>query len=60
MIQAGDGPRLALEALSEVTCADFDSYGAIEAGVARAKDLAHPPGTQRGDDLIGPQSSVCR
>jgi hypothetical protein len=60
MVQAGDGPRLALEALGEVARANLDRNRPIQSRVARAKDLAHPPGTQRGDDLIGPQSSVCR
>jgi hypothetical protein len=60
MVQAGDGASFALKALGEVTCADLDGDGAIQAGVPRAKNLAHPACTQRSDDLIGPQPSVCR
>ena len=60
MIQAGDGPRLALEALGKAAGAYLDGDGAIQAGVARPEDLAHTSGTQRGQDLIGPESSVCR
>jgi hypothetical protein len=62
MREGGGGPGLALEALQPVgVCGDVlrqDLEGdlAIELGVARAVDLAHPPGTERGEDLVTPET----
>jgi hypothetical protein len=40
MIERGDGPRLALEAIREALFRDLDGDDAIQARVARLVDLA--------------------
>lgn len=58
MIQAGDGFRLALEALANVRVRgealgqDLDRDRSVEGHVARAIDLSHPTRAQRRDDLV--------
>ena len=60
VVQTGDGPRLALEALGEPAPAYLDGNSPVQTCVLRTEDLAHPAGTERGDDLVRPQSSLCR
>ena len=56
-----DGLGLALEAgqrvgvRRQVRREDLDGHLAIELRVARAVDLAHPPGAERREDLVGPE-----
>ena len=65
MIQAGDGPRLALEALlqirvgGEVLGQHLDGHGALQPRVARAIDFAHPARARRPHDLVGAQFCSC-
>ncbi len=64
MGQCRDRTRLALEAGERVGVArellgeDLDRDLAVEAVVAGAVDLAHPPGPQRREDLVTAEQSV--
>src|SRR2546426_11542953 len=64
MVQAGDGARLALEALpqfgvvGEVAGEDLDRYGPIESRVSRAIHFPHPARTTGREDLEGAQPSA--
>jgi len=64
MRERGDRARLALEAGAQVGIArdfrrkDLDRDGAIEPRVPRAIDLAHAAAAQRGEDLVGAESSA--
>ena len=59
MIQAGDGPRLALEALAafrligKMDGKNLDGDDAIQAGIPGAVDLAHATRVEEGKDLVG-------
>ena len=59
MVQARDGPSLAIEALPGVRTAgemlgqDLDGDGAIEPRVAGAVDLSHAARTECGLDFVG-------
>ena len=61
MVQAGHGPRFALEALAQVGVGremlgqDLEGDGAVEPRVLRAVDLAHPARPEGGQDLVGPE-----
>ena len=63
--EAGDGLGLPLEALSkdwvggELRGKDLQGDGAVQAGVVRSVDLAHPPGPDGLQDLEGAESSSC-
>jgi hypothetical protein len=58
MVEAGDRPRLALEPLADfrgggdVGRKNLDGDGAVEARVPSPVHLAHPAGSQRGQDLV--------
>ena len=56
---AANGPRLAVEAITEPFHGDFDCDVASEARVVRSIDFPHPAGTQRRDDLA-PSEFVIR
>src|SRR4026207_2224780 len=62
MIQAGNGPRFALEPLAqvglvrEVRMQHFDGDDAVEARVACTIHLAHPARADSRENLIRPQS----
>ena len=66
MRERGDGLRFALEARAAIRIAgnagrqDLDRDVAIEPRVARAVDLAHAAGADRGDHLIRPESGAGR
>src|SRR5206468_5400657 len=61
MVQAGDGARLALEALpqfgvaGEVAGEDLDRHGPVESRVSGAIHLAHPARATGREDLEGAQ-----
>src|SRR5688572_17101595 len=60
MAERGDRPRFALKALPAhaiglVLGKNLDRNIAIEPGITGPVDLAHPSGTQRRLDLIGPE-----
>ena len=57
MVEPGEEPRFTLEALDaaggrELRAQHLDRHRAIEPGVARAKDMAHPTGAEFGLDEI--------
>src|SRR5262249_32900849 len=58
MVEARDDARFAFEALPhffaqrQVAGKDFDRDGPVEAGVARAVDLAHASGTEEVEDFV--------
>src|SRR4029453_7022865 len=64
MVQAGDGPGFALEALAQVLIVgqvlgeDLDRDRAGETGVLRAVYLAHAPGPQWSEDLVGAETGA--
>ncbi len=66
VIERGDRPRLALEAPEAVRVAgqglgqDLDRHLAAEPRVARAVDLAHPPGPDEAEDLVRPEPHAGR
>ena len=55
MVQRGDGPDFALEALTRAGLEDLDGDGAVETGVAAFVDFPHASSANRREDLIGPQ-----
>jgi hypothetical protein len=63
--QRGDRARLALEALAPLAMGgdlggqDLDGDGAIEAGIARAPDLAHAADADDARDFVGPEPGAC-
>jgi hypothetical protein len=58
MAEAGDRPRLPLEALAQVGAGrevrgeHLDRDGAIQPRVTRAVHLPHAAGAERGEDLV--------
>jgi hypothetical protein len=64
MTQRGERLGLAFEALLEVRVGgdvfgeDFDSDGAIQAGVASFVNFAHPTRTDGGLDFVRPETSA--
>ena len=64
MLERGDGPRFALEPLTEIGVGgerrgqDFDGDEAIEPDVARLVDLAHAAGPQRAQDFIRTEANT--
>ena len=64
MIQRGEHVRLALEArhalgiVAEPVRDDLDRHVATELRVARAIDLAHAPGADKREDLVGAKASA--
>ena len=65
VVQAGDGPGFALEALAAfgvlatIGRQNLDRDGAVEARVVRPVDLAHAARAQGCQDLVGAESSSC-
>jgi len=65
VVERGEHLRLALEPgepvgiVDERVWKDLDGDVAIELRVARLVDLAHPAGTQHGDDLVWTQACPC-
>ena len=53
-------PRQSIRIAGQERRQDFQRDVAIELGVARAIDLAHTPGAERGEDLIRAESSAGR
>jgi hypothetical protein len=66
MIQRGNGMGLAVKAFAELRVAghvrrqDFDRDRAIETGIPRFVDFAHPAGAERRDDFIRTQTRAAR
>ncbi len=66
MVQRGRRTRFLLEAVKALRIAgktgreDFDGDVAPEARIARAIDLTHPTGTQRGNDFVGAEARPSR
>jgi hypothetical protein len=66
MVHGRDRARLLLKALLPVRIAgqrggqDFDGNVALQARIARAIDVAHPAGTERGDDFVRSETSAGR
>jgi hypothetical protein len=64
MVQRRNGLGLTLEAqaqvgvLGEMLGQHLDGHGAVEAGVPRPVHLAHPPGPQGAEDLVGTQAGT--
>jgi hypothetical protein len=58
VVEGGDGAGLALEAAQPLGVPkgflgqDLEGDLTSEAGVAGSIDFTHPPGTQRGEDLV--------
>ena len=65
VVQRADGTRFQLEASQPLGVRGqrggqhLDRDLAAEARIARAVHLAHPSGTERGDDLVGTQTGSC-
>jgi hypothetical protein len=58
MIQRGDGLRLTIEALRELSGGDFDRDIALQTQVAGSVYLSHATGTEGRQDFI--KARVCR
>src|ERR1700680_3084752 len=62
MIQAGNGPSLALEplpqfgAISKMRRQNLDGDDSVEAGIFGAVNLSHPARTHGGGDFVWPQA----
>ena len=65
MVERGDGPGLALEALAAfgIECRRVRQHlerdEPVEPRVPRFVDLAHTPAAERGDDLVRPETHAC-
>jgi hypothetical protein len=53
MIQRGNRLRLALEALAELSCGDFDRSVALQPGIVGAIDFAHAAFPDENNNLVG-------
>jgi hypothetical protein len=60
VVEAGDGPRFALETLGESPLAYLDGNGAIKTRVAGLVDFAHPSSAKQGNDFIRSQPRLRR
>ena len=64
MVQGGGGARLAVEAVQQLgvraRTQDLDGHGPAQAGVARAVHLAHGPGSEAADHLVGADARAGR
>src|SRR5260370_33382287 len=64
MVQAGNRPSLALEALPQIVAAadlrgeNLDSHLALQSSVAGAVHLSHPTGAQGRNNLVGSQTTA--
>ena len=58
MIQGRDGAGFALEAFGELLGGNFDGDVAVQAGIARAVDFAHPAGSDGGENFIRPEAGA--
>jgi hypothetical protein len=56
VVERGDGPRLALETLSELLVRSLDGDLATQARVLRQVDFAHAAGADLGNDLVGAEA----
>ena len=53
-------PRQAVAVAREGRRQDFDGDVAVQTGIARAVDLAHPTGAKRGEDFVAAKPCACR
>ena len=66
MVEAGDGPRFALEPRTQswigeqVRQESLDCDGPVQPRVAGFVDLPHPAGPERRDDLVGAETRTGR
>ncbi len=66
MVQRGDRPRLALEALAQIRVGghvrrqDFDCDNSLEARITRPVDLSHPPGPNEPEDFVSAETNAGR
>jgi hypothetical protein len=56
MVQRGDGTRFTFEAVGEAVPGDLDRDQPVQARITCLVDLAHAPGTDDAENLIGPQA----